>query len=168
MTVGRVRRVGIAVALGAWLALGCGSDEAEQPAAAPQSPVAVIDPGAADSGRSDSQGLPDFDSLPTIELPANFPIDVPLYPGARAVKANPDQWSPTSWVAQFSTPDEPAKVSVALVDALAAQGWTTESVTASDGIMVYANKDQRAATYALSTAKGKTVMTLVLIDNETP
>jgi hypothetical protein len=71
-------------------------------------------------------------------------------------------------VAQFSTPDEPAKVNVALVDALAAQGWTTESVSVSDGIMVYANKDQRAATYALSTARGKTVMTLVLIDNDTP
>ena len=68
-------------------------------------------------------------------------------------------------MAQFSTPDDPAKVYANLADAFAAQGWSTERADSSDGIMLYANKGNRSATYGLSTAKGKTVVSLILVEN---
>lgn len=163
MSVGKLRSVGICLALGSGLALGCGSEEAQKPAAQPGSQTAVVDPGSGDTA-----ALPDFDVMPTIELPAAFPKDVPLYANARVVKATPDQWNPVNWVAQFSTEDEPSKVSAGLVDSLAAEGWAAESTTVADGIMVYANKEQRLATYALSPSRGKTLMTLIIVENENP
>jgi hypothetical protein len=168
MSVGRLRQVGISIALGSSLVLGCGSettetpavDKTQEPGAEATAPAPAVDPAAVSPAE-----LPDFDTLPTVELPAAFPKDVPLYPGARTVKATPDPWTPENWVAQFSTPDAPATVSASLVDTLAAQGWTTESTQVSDGIMVYANKDGRSATYALSTSRGKTVMSVIFIAN---
>lgn len=168
MSVGRLRQVGISIALGSCLALGCGSEESEkpagekseEPAAGAAAPIPVVN-----LAMVDPTGLPDFDTLPTIELPGNFPEDVPRYPGARTVNATADASSPNDWVAQFSTPDDPAKVNANLVDAFAAQGWSTESMDTSDGIMLYANKGNRFATYALSTAKGTTVVSLILVEN---
>jgi hypothetical protein len=162
MSVGKLQQIGISIALGSCLALGCGKEEkaekpaaekSEQPAAGAAAPAPVVNPGV----------LPNFDTLPTVELPGNFPADVPRYPGARAVKATPDTANEGSWVAQFSTPDEPAKIYANLEPAFAAQGWTTERGDASDGLLLYAHKGERSATYALGTDKGKTIVSLIIV-----
>jgi hypothetical protein len=162
MSVGRLQQIGISVALGSCLALGCGRETSEQPAGAKSEEPA--EGAAAPSAVEISNTLPDFDTLPTVELPGNFPEDVPRYPGARVVKATPDPGSESDWLAQFSAPDDPAKVYANLADTFAAQGWSTERVDAPDGIMLYANKGDRSATYGLSTVKGKTVITLIIVE----
>ena len=154
MSVGRLRQIGISVALGSCLALACGREESEEPAAGAAAPSTVEMP----------ETLPDFDALPTVELPGNFPDDVPRYPGARVVKATPDPESESNWVAQFSAPDDPAKVYANLAGTFAAQGWSTERVDAPDGIWLRANKGDRSATYALSAVKGKTVIALIIVE----
>lgn len=161
MSVGGFRQIGISIALGSCLALGCGREESEQPAGekSEQPPAGA----AAPAPVVDSQESQDwFDAQPTVELPGNFPEDVPRYPGARAVKATPDPEG--NWVAQFSTPDDPAKIYANLSDALAAQGWSTEKSEAPDAIMLYANKGNRSLTYALESGKGGTMVSLIILE----
>jgi hypothetical protein len=163
MSVGRLRQVGISIAIGSCLAAGCGSEKSEEPAGAKSEEAAGA---AAPATVETRQKLPDFDAMPTVELPGDFPDDVPRYPGARAVKAAPDPESVTesNWLAQFTAADDPATVYANLADSFAAQGWTTERADAPDGIMLYANKGDRSATYALGAVDGKTVMTLIIVE----
>ena len=159
MSVGRLRRIGISLALGSSLALGCGSEKSEEPAAEKSAePAAAV---VAPAPTGDQQGLPNFSTLPTIELPGNFPGDVPRYPGARLVKANVD--TETNWVAQFVTPDDPAKVYANLSDVFAEQGWSTERKDVADGIFLYANKGDRSVTYTFESVKGETAVSLIVL-----
>lgn len=161
MSVGRLRLSGISIALGACLALGCGSEESEKPAGATSEAPAA---GAAAPAPMENRAAPsDFAALPTVDLPGNFPQDVPRYPGARVVKASFDTESESNWVAQFSTPDDPDKIYANLADVFAAQGWSTERSDASDGIILYANKGDRSVTYALQSVKGETAVSLIII-----
>jgi len=145
MRVGRLRQLGISIALGSCLALGCGGEKSETPASA---------------GKAAS--VPTIADVWTKELPANFPEDVPRYPGAEVVKARPS--SEAGFVAGFSTPDDPAKVASYFADALAAQGWSTNRVDAPEGIVVFADKGERSATYGVGTAEGKTQIDLLVIE----
>ncbi len=164
MSVGRLRQIGISIALGSCLGLGCGREKSEEPAGAKsEEPTAGA---AAPPWVVEPDERPDFDALPTVELPGNFPEDVPRYPGARAVKAPPNAESANGWVGQFSSPDDPAKIYANLADAFAAQGWSTEHHDASGGTMLNATKGDRSVTYALESIKGKTVLTLIIV--ETP
>jgi hypothetical protein len=161
MSVGGFRQIGISIALGSCLALGCGREESEQPAgekseqpaAGAAAPVPVVD-------SQESQDW--FDAQPTVELPGNFPEDVPRYPGARAVKAVVD--TEGNWVAQFSTPDDPAKIYANLSDALAAQGWSTEKAEEPDSFTLYAKKGDRSLTYALEPGKSGTMVSLIILE----
>jgi hypothetical protein len=163
MSVGRLRQIGISIALGSCLGLGCGREKSEEPAEAKsEEPAAEA---AALGWVVGSEGFPDFHALPTVELPGNFPEDVPLYPGARAVKAPPDAESANGWVGQFSTPDDPAKIYAKLADDFAAQGWSTQSGDGADAIMLFATKGDRSVTYALEPIKGKTVLSLIIVES---
>lgn len=157
MSVGRLRRVGISLAVGSCLALGCSSEKSEEPAGEKSEAPAA----AAQAPVWTSDAMPNFATLPTIELPGNFPNDVPLYAGARAVKANND--SETNWVAQFVTPDDPDKVYANLSDVLAVQGWSTERGDVPDGVILYANKGDRSVTYAMESVKGQTAVSLIIV-----
>jgi hypothetical protein len=159
MSVGRLRQIGISIALGSCLALGCDGQKSEEPAGAESKEPAAG--AAAPVPAADPKAVPDFDAAPTVELPGNFPQDVPRYPGARFVKAYSE--SEGNWVAQFSSPDDPAKVYANLADAFAAQGWSTERAASGDGIMFYANKGDRSVTCGLLPVKGGTNASLVIV-----
>lgn len=152
-----LRQLGILVALGSSLALGCGGDTSETPAAPTGTPET---PAAAPAGQP-AVTAPVEDVWLT-ELPANFPADVPQYPGAEVVKARPS--SDSGFVVGFSTTDDPAKVASYFADAFAAQGWSTNRVDAPEGIMVFADKGERSATYGVGTADGKTQIDLLVIE----
>ena len=154
--VGRLRQLGISVALGSCLALGCGGEKSETPGAAatPETPT----PSAA----APVQPKAVFEDVWVTELPGNFPEDVPRYPGAEVVKARPTSEAGIS--VAFSTADDPAKVASYFADQFAAQGWATNRVDAPEGIMVFADKGDRSATYGVASAEGKTQIDLLVVE----
>jgi len=154
MQVSRLRQLGVSIALGSCLALGCGGEKSETPdaAATAESPSTAGKPAVA----------PLVADVWVKEMPANFPKDVPLYPGAELVKARPA--SEPGFSMGFSTADDPAKVASYFADAFAAQGWSTNRVDAPEGIMVFADKGERSATYGVGTAEGKTQIDLLVIE----
>ena len=87
---------------------------------------------------------------------------MPRYPGAEVVKSRPA--SEAGWSVAFSTSDDPAKVAAYFADAFAAQGWSTQRVDAPEGIMVFADKGDRSATYGVGTVEGKTRIDLLVIE----
>ncbi|HEY8152639.1 MAG TPA: hypothetical protein VII72_00785 [Myxococcota bacterium] len=152
-----LRQFGISVALGSCLALGCGGEKSETPEAAPGSAAAPA--GAAPGAPT---AIPPVDDVWITELPANFPDDVPQYPGATVVKARPT--FEEGIVVGFSTSDDPVKVANYFADALAAKGWSTNRVDAPEGIMLFADKGDRSATYGVATADGATQIDLLVIE----
>jgi len=157
MRVGRLRQLGISVALGSCLALGCGGEEkSETPDDAATAESRSAAPAPAPVAR------PLVEDIWLTELPADFPEDVPRYPGAEVVKARPS--SEAGFVAGFTTTDDPAKVASYFADALAAQGWSTNRVDAPEGIVVFADKGERSATYGVGTAEGKTQIDILVVE----
>lgn len=152
MVVGTLRRFGFSIALGSCLALGCGGEKSEMPAADAAAPTTAGEPGIP----------PVVGDVWLKELPGNFPEDVPLYPGAEVLKARPG--SEANWSVGFSTPDDPAKVAAYFADAFAAQGWSTQRVDAPEGIMVFADKGDRSATYGVGSVEGKTQIDLLIVE----
>jgi hypothetical protein len=157
MVIGTLRQAfrltGISIALGSCLALGCGGDTSE---------TATPDAGSAAATADKAAAPAPVEEVWIAELPANFPEDVPRYPGAEVVRARPS--SEEGWSVGFSTTDDPAKVAAYFADAFAAQGWSTQRVDAPEGIMVFADKGERSATYGVGTAEGKTQMDLLVIE----
>ncbi len=154
--LGRLRQLGISVALGSCLAVGCGGEKSETPGAA-----TTTEPPKAAAPAQPEQLAPIADVWVT-ELPANFPQDIPRYPGAELVKARPP--SEAGITAAFSTTDDPAKVAAYFADQFAAQGWATNRVDAPEGIMVFADKGDRSATYGVASAEGKTQIDLLVVE----
>lgn len=153
---GRLRRLGISVALGSCVALACGGEEkSETPGAAatPESPSAPTP--------ASPEKVEIIQDVWLTELPENFPEDIPRYPGAEVVKARPASESGIS--VGFSTTDDPAKVATYFADQFAAQGWATNRVDAPEGIMVFADKGDRSATYGVASAEGKTQIDLLVV-----
>ena len=153
-----LRQLGISFALGSCLALGCGGEKSETPRRArrggSRGRTSARPPAPGGTARSIDAWL--------TELPANFPEDVPQYPGAEVVNARGTSEAGSS--AGFSTSDDPAKVASYFADALAAQGWSTQRVDAPEGTMVFADKGERSATYGVGTAEGKTQIDLLVIE----
>jgi len=156
MQVSRLRQLGISIALGSCLALGCGGEKSETPDAA----ATAGSPPTAAAGTP--KAAPLVEDVWLKEMPKNFPEDIPLYPGATLVRARPP--SDAGFSMGFSTPDEPAKVASYFADAFAAQGWSTNRVDAPEGIMVFADKGDRSATYGVGTAEGKTQIDLLVVE----
>jgi hypothetical protein len=153
--VGRLGRLGILVALGSCLALACGGEKTETPA-----PAATTEVPAA-GAPVQPEKIEIIEDVWLTELPENFPDDIPRYPGAEVVKARPASESGIS--VGFSTSDDPAKVAAYFADQFAAQGWATNRVDAPEGIMVFADKGDRSATYGVASAEGKTQIDLLVV-----
>jgi hypothetical protein len=154
---GRLRRLGFSVALGSWLALACGGDEKpETPGAA-----ATSEPPGAAAPAQPPEKVEIIEDVWLTELPENFPEDIPRYPGAEVVKARPPSEDGIS--VGFTTTDDPAKVAAYFADQFAAQGWATNRVDAPEGIMVFADKGDRSATYGVASAEGKTQIDLLVV-----
>ena len=144
--------IGAWLSIGALVALGCGGEKKESPAAAPAAaPEATAGQPAAPAAIADAWSS---------TLPADFPSDVPIYPASTVVKAKdaPESGIMVGW----TTTDEPAKVASFFSDSLAAQGWSTQRVDGDDGIVVLADKGSRSITLVLSSAEGKTQIDLLL------
>jgi hypothetical protein len=140
-----------ALALG--VALACGGDT-EDAAPAAEAPAAAWEPGAAPK-------VPSSPAVWTTELPADFPADVPLYPGAQVVQArvSPDQETAVT----LSVEDDAEAVSSFYADSFAAEGWSTETVPGPGGSAIFADKiERRVSTMVRSTDEG-TEIDLVII-----
>jgi hypothetical protein len=66
--------------------------------------------------------------------------------------------------ADFVTDDDPAKVASYFADSFAAQGWATQSTESPDTRMLFADKGERSATIAVTSAEGKTRLELLLVE----
>lgn len=145
MSRSRLGLVGIVASLlvGALLALGCGSRKSEEASTA----AGETNPG--EEGWSAT-------------LPADFPPDLPIYPGATVSKATevPGENLKAGW----TTPDEPKKVASYYTDAFTGQGWSTQRVDRDDGILVLADKPSRTATIGIGTRHGKTTIDLLAVE----
>jgi hypothetical protein len=142
----RVGLVGIVVSLSvsALLALDCGSKNSE----------------TASSAASTAPKLPEEASKPT--LPADFPTDVPIYPGATVLNATeiPGKNLKAGW----TTADEPNKVASYYTEAFTAQGWSAQRMERDGGILVFADKRSRSAAIGIGTSKGKTTIDLLAVE----
>ncbi len=146
--------IGAAVSIGAFVALGCGGDQSEPSEASPGAePAAPAESPAAVNA---------FDEIWMAALPEDFPPDIPLYPEAVVVKAlsTPDSGLKVNW----STSDDPATVASFFSDSLAGQGWSTQRVDGADGILVFADKGARSASFGIGGGEGKTTIDLLLVE----
>lgn len=104
-------------------------------------------------------------------LPANWPSDVPNYPGATVVYSgysNPtDASSGAGAGATFTTPDDNTKVAAYYRDNLVKQGWQIagESTAASTNI-ISATKDSR--NLAISISRSENLTSIVVGIDQTP
>lgn len=137
---------GLALALAAF-ASGCGSEKkAEAPAPAPApAPAAAPAPmaPAAPQAAAMPEEAPPTGAMPSGEYPADFPPDVPRYPGSKVTSARGDAEMGFS-----VTIDAPASVDAVakyLGDGLTGSGWQTVVQATPDGTMIIAEKgDGRA------------------------
>jgi hypothetical protein len=143
-----------ALALG--VALACGGDtrdaapEAKAPAAAwkPTPPPELPPP-------------PSSPPVLTTELPADFPADVPRYPGAEVVQARIS--ADEGMTVTFSVGDDVDKVVSFYADSLAAEGWSTDIKKGPDGSVIFADKtDRQVGTMVRRTDEG-TLVELVIV-----
>lgn len=149
--LGGIHGVGIAVSIGALVALGCGGEKTEAPA--PETPAAPAEQPAAAPGQGE---------LWSSTLPDNFPEDIPRYPGASVVKSHS---TPESGMkVMFTTPDDPGKVAAYYNDNFVAQGWSAQRVDAPDGTLVLADKGTRSATAGIMTGEGGTKIDLLVVE----
>lgn len=133
------------------VALACGGDT-QQAAPAAKAPEPASE-----------QEVPQPFSKPpvyTTELPADFPTDVPLYPGSKVIQARVSVGQGTA--VTLSAPDDPEKVASFYADSLAAQGWSTDIKTASDGTGIFADKtERRVAAMVQGTDEGTQVQLFI-------
>lgn len=102
------------------------------------------------------------------QIPANFPKDFPLYPGATPAGSAVGSEKTTGkgfWLLLQST-DSLSKVTTFYTDQLEAKGWTIEETnTMTDGSTYSVKKDKLIGTVIISTDK-KTAKTTILITLE--
>jgi len=100
--------------------------------------------------------------LSSATLPADFPTDLPIYPGAAVSKVTevPGKNLKAGW----TTADEPNKVASYYTDAFTGQDWSTQRVDGHDGTLVFADKRSRSATIGIGTSNGKTTIDLLAVE----
>jgi hypothetical protein len=97
------------------------------------------------------------------ELPADFPADVPVYPGAEVVQARYSAAEGSSVSVAFSVKDDPEKVASFYADSLAAEGWSTDIKTTPEGQAIFADKtERRVAANVRKTEKGTQVELIIV------
>jgi hypothetical protein len=142
---------------GALAVLACGAPEQRPAAPEPGSEVPAAPPGAVPpaapppggaappagaatpGGAAPEAGLPAWSGT----LPADFPQDVPLFPGAKVARASGTV--DLGLVVSFETGESVETVTSFYVDGFAAQGWSTNLHESPEGRAVFANKEGRTA-----------------------
>ena len=141
------------LSVGVLAALGCGSKKSEK-----------VSPAASAAGETNPAAPKPLEEGWSATLPADFPTDLPIYPGAtvsRAIEV-PGKHLKAGW----TTGDEPNKVASYYTDALNGQGWSTHRVDGADGILVFADKGSRSATIGIGTSQGKTTIDLLTVKTQ--
>jgi hypothetical protein len=124
--------VAFSLALAAFVS-GCGSGKeksaAPTPAAAP-APAPAPAPGVPEAAAPGES--------PSVPYPADFPSDVPRYPGSKITSANtaPDG----AFAVTIDTPDGVEAVAKFFGDGFSGQGWETSAQAIPDGTLVTAEK----------------------------
>ncbi len=95
-----------------------------------------------------------------LDLPANLPGDVPLYPGASLTWAASDE---TGLLVSFSTADDPETVAEYFRKEFTAQGWLAEASNQPGGRTVLAVKGSREATVMVSGEGDTTNIDVILM-----
>jgi len=95
------------------------------------------------------------------ELPADFPTDVPMYPGAEVTQARVSADKGLS--VSLSTPDDAGKVASFYADSFAAQGWSTDIKPAPDGKAIFADKTERRVAAMVRRTDDGTQIELILV-----
>jgi hypothetical protein len=141
--------------LGVVLACGGDSQEAAPAAGAPAEPSA---PAAAAKPAPRITTPPVF----TTELPADFPTDVPLYPGAEVTQARVSAGMGMS--VSFTTGDDVDKVASHYADSFAAEGWSTEIKPSPDGSAIFADKTERRVATMVRRMDEGTQIELIIVN----
>ncbi len=96
------------------------------------------------------------------ELPADFPKDIPLYPGAKVTYSGTNSSDNGGGVgATFSTADDYTQVAAFYTRELPANGWTVDSTQNIAGTTVMsAKKDTRTLAVTATTSDGQTAISL--------
>ncbi len=133
--------------IGALAALACGSEPEGAAPAPPTSPTAAAPP----------VPVPTAPGLLTVELPSDFPADVPTYPGARleSVMVDPGAGTMVSW----TTDDSAEDVLAFFTKNLKSNGWWIEN---DQGGGVFASKETRTATVMIDDSRGGTHIDLMV------
>jgi hypothetical protein len=135
---------------------GCGGDSEESPQAAvtPAQPEAAAAAPAQpeQKGKPRPAGARALDEVVTSkELPADFPADIPRYPGAEVKNS---RISPKVGISVVMATQDPAdQVFQFLADQLAAEGWSTDIRDTPDGRMILADKGERTTVTQVTSAK---------------
>ena len=143
-----------ALALG--VALACGGDTQEAAPAA-KAPAAAWKP-------APPPELPPPPSSPpilTTELPADFPADVPRYPGAEVIQSRIS--ADEGMTVTFSVGDDAEKVVSFYADSLAAEGWSTDIKKGPDGSVIFADKAERQVGTMVRRTDEGTLVELVIV-----
>lgn len=108
------------------------------------------------------------------KIPADFPKDVPIYPGAKpgGTMSGSDKQNGKGYWLVLSTTDDKAKVSAYYAKNLPANGWTADqTVDMGELSIIKATKDTTVTTITVTTDKDKKetiIMLTVTPSTETP
>ena len=146
-----------AMGLAALGMFACGSEQPQEEASATwtveETPNPVKSPG--------EPGQPPV--VISDNLPSNFPVDVPQYPGAKVKTSRSTAGMPGISVS-FSVKDPTDKVIAFYSDSFAAQGWATDMRRTPEGSAVFAEKGQRSASALVRKSGEGTLVDLIIIE----
>jgi hypothetical protein len=141
--------------------LACGGEKGEEPKAAwtveeTPNPTRAGIPGPGE------QPLPPL--VVTEALPADFPADVPQYPGAKVKSSRSGGGAKTGFSLSLSTSDDVDKVVSFYADSFAAKGWATDTRRMPDSTAVFAEKSQRSASALVRPGGDETIVDLIVVE----
>lgn len=96
-------------------------------------------------------------------LPADFPADVPQYPGAKVKSSRSGGGAKGGFSASFGVGDDVEKVASFYADSFAAKGWATDTRRTPEGTAVFAEKDKRSASALVRPGGDETVVDLIVV-----
>ncbi len=147
---------------------GCGPEEGPSPAApAPAAPAAPAP--AAREAPAPVAAVPEpaaVEEAPawTGELPADFPADVPHYPGSKVTHAKGTR--ELGIAVTFASTDGLDAVAKYYVDGLAANGWQAELQDIPEGKMIVAEKENRLAHAIVPVGEQGTLVDMIIVPME--
>jgi hypothetical protein len=151
-----------AAALAALLGVACGGGETEGAAGEQAEPApawtveATPSPGAAVKPQAAAVAQP-----VSRELPADFPEDIPQYPGAEILGVRTAAGQGVS--VSLATADDVEKVASYYADGFAAQGWATDIKRMPEGKAIFAEKDNRTSSAVVRSGDAGTLVDVIVV-----